>query len=124
MNGEEVPLRNAMNEVLRDAYIEDCQKCLDRWNRVIAEHGIPFELRLPDRRFHRHIGVYAGRRCDPRGRPVSDDAEFLPSAADRAYVKNLNMPHLAVGEISNWIARPTHGIKGLPFEFEYVRREP
>src|SRR6476646_2507415 len=26
--GEDVPLRNAMNELLRDAYIEDCRKCL------------------------------------------------------------------------------------------------
>ncbi|HUE03361.1 MAG TPA: benzoyl-CoA 2,3-epoxidase subunit BoxB, partial [Bryobacteraceae bacterium] len=44
--GEQIPLRNAMNEVLRDSYIEDCEKCLDRWNRVIAEHEIPYQLRL------------------------------------------------------------------------------
>lgn len=35
---EDVPFRNARNEVLRDAYIADYRKCLDRWNRVIAEH--------------------------------------------------------------------------------------
>jgi benzoyl-CoA 2,3-epoxidase subunit B len=40
--GEEIPLRNAMNEVLRDSYIEDCEKCLERWNRVITEHEIPY----------------------------------------------------------------------------------
>src|SRR5262245_64573377 len=28
---EDVPLRNAMNEVLRDAYVEDCQRGVDRW---------------------------------------------------------------------------------------------
>ena len=27
------------------------------------------------------------------------------------------------GRIANWIARPARGIKGLPFEYEYVRLE-
>src|SRR5262249_44047565 len=39
---EDVPMRNAMNEVLRDAYVEDCQRGVDKWNRAIAAHGIPF----------------------------------------------------------------------------------
>src|SRR5208283_64119 len=56
---EDVPLRNAMNEVLRDAYVEDCQRGVDKWNRAIAAHGIAFELKLPSRRFHRHIGIYS-----------------------------------------------------------------
>ena len=30
---EEVPLRNAMNEVLRDDYVEDYQRGVDRWNK-------------------------------------------------------------------------------------------
>src|SRR5436309_2824982 len=30
-----VPLRNAMNEVLRDSYIEDCQRGCDRGKKVI-----------------------------------------------------------------------------------------
>jgi benzoyl-CoA 2,3-dioxygenase component B len=126
---ESVPLRNAINEVLRDAYIEDCRRCLDRWNRVIEEAGIPFRLRLPDRKFHRQIGVYAAGRFDPEGKPVTAAQwqarkdEFLPSEKDRAFVRNLMAPHMAPGEIANWIAKPAHGIKGLPFEFEYVRRE-
>src|SRR5439155_1548126 len=28
-----IALRSAMNEVLRDAYVEDCQKALGRWNK-------------------------------------------------------------------------------------------
>jgi hypothetical protein len=31
---------------------------------------------------------------------------------------------MEIGKIANWIARPSHGIKDLPFAFEYVRREP
>lgn len=124
-----IPLRNAMNELLRDAYIEDCRKCLDRWNREIEEAGIPYRLGLPDRKFHRHIGIYAGAPFDPHGRLLRREDwdarrdEFLPSENDHAYIANLMAPHMALGEIANWIAKPTHGIKGLPFEFEYVRRE-
>jgi benzoyl-CoA 2,3-dioxygenase component B len=126
---QEVPLRNAMNEILRDAYIEDCENALGRWNRTIAEFGIPFELRLPDRRFHRRIGVYGGTHFDPAGHLLSAEAwqarrdEFLPTEKDKAYVRNLMAPAMGVGEIANWISKPAHGVKGLPFEFEYVRRE-
>src|SRR5439155_1018729 len=63
-----VPLRSAMNEVLRDAYVEDCQKALDRWNRRLAGTGAA--LVLPSRRFHRHQGTFAGRCFDPDGREI------------------------------------------------------
>jgi benzoyl-CoA 2,3-epoxidase subunit B len=130
---EEVPMRNAMNEVLRDSYVEDCEKCVARWNRVIAEHDIPYLLRLPDRRFHRHIGAYSGVHFDPKGHRLTEEQwkerrdEFLPSEKDFAYVRNLMVPGPKgtpeIGKIAHWIAKPTHGIHGMPFEFEYVRRE-
>jgi benzoyl-CoA 2,3-dioxygenase component B len=124
----DVPLRNAMNEVLRDAYIEDCRKCVARWNRVIAEFGIPFELRLPDRKFHRQIGVYGGAPFDPAGHLLKPEDwekrrdEFLPSEKDSAYVRYLMVGVWEPGKIAHWIAKPSHGIRGLPFEFEYVRK--
>jgi benzoyl-CoA 2,3-dioxygenase component B len=126
---DDVPLRNAMNEVLRDSYIEDCQRCLARWNRVIEEFEIPYRLRLPDRKFHRQIGMYSEGHFDPQGHPLKAEEwearkdEFLPGDRDRAYVKNLMAPVPEYGQIANWIAKPSHGIHGLPFEFEYVRRE-
>ena len=49
-----VPLRNAMNEILRDAYVEDNQRGVDRWNKCIRENGIDFEIKLPHRRFNRN----------------------------------------------------------------------
>jgi benzoyl-CoA 2,3-dioxygenase component B len=125
---QEVPLRNAMNEVLRDAYVEDCQRGVDKWNQILASAGIGDRLKLPNRRFHRRIGVYAGVFTDPEGRLVSRDAfeqrrdEWLPSAADQAYVKSLMMkPVLSPNEMAGWIAPPPHGIKGRPVNFEYVR---
>ena len=129
VGGDEIPLRNAMNEVLRDSYMEDCEKCIARWNRVIVEHEIPYQLRLPDRRFHRHIGAYSGGRFDPLGHRLSEEQwnerrdEFLPSEKDVAYVRNLMVPVMELGKIAHWLAKPSTGIHGLPFEFEYVRRE-
>ena len=125
----EVPLRNAMNEVLRDAYVEDCQRGVERWNRAIAAHGIPFRLRLPSRRFHRRIGIHAASFADPDGGPIAEATwrarrdEWLPSDADRAFVKSLMVrPVTDPREMAAWIAPPRQGIKGRPVEFEYVRR--
>ncbi len=128
LTSQEVPLRNAMNEVLRDAYVEDCQRGVDRWNRAIAAHGIPFRLELPSRRFHRHIGGYAGLFADPAGALLSEEAwkarrdEWLPGEADRAFVCGLmREPVLDPRRMASWIAAPKQGIKGRPVDFEYVR---
>src|SRR5437870_9457467 len=37
---KDVPMRTAMNEVLRDWYVGDCRAGVERWNRVVAEHGL------------------------------------------------------------------------------------
>jgi benzoyl-CoA 2,3-epoxidase subunit B len=124
---EEVPLRNAMNEVLRDAYVEDCQRGVDRWNKRLEEAGISERLRLPSKRFYRHIGLYADMPFDPDGRLVAKadwdarKSEWLPSDADRAFVASLQNAVTEHGKIASWIGKPARGIKGLPFEYEYVR---
>ena len=126
---EDVPLRNAMNEVLRDAYVEDCQRGVDRWNRRLSEAGVSTVLRLPSKRFARHIGLYADLPFDPDGRLLDvaewerRRGEWLPTDSDRAYVANLQKAVRDPGQIANWIARPARGIKGLPFDYEYVRLE-
>jgi len=61
---QEVPMRNALNEVLRGEYVRDCERALERWNKYIADEGVSHELRLPHRRFHRHVGEYAGHHFD------------------------------------------------------------
>ena len=55
-----VPLRNAMNEVTRQAYVADCEIGLKRWNRMIQKAGYAIELRLPSTRFRRSIGSWRG----------------------------------------------------------------
>jgi benzoyl-CoA 2,3-dioxygenase component B len=127
LKDSEVPLRNALNEVLRIEYVKDCEKGLARWNKSLADEGRSESLFLPNNRFHRHVGEYAGNYCDIDGNLISKEeferrsAEWLPSIADREYVGSLMHPVTEPGKIANWIARPATGIKGKPFEFEYVR---
>ncbi|NNE09728.1 MAG: benzoyl-CoA 2,3-epoxidase subunit BoxB [Gemmatimonadetes bacterium] len=130
LKSEEVPLRNAMNEVNRDSYIEDCEKGLKRWNRVLEKFGMSDRLYLPNKRFNRHIGIYAGHHFDPQGHPISEEKwelhkdEWLPSAADKQYIESLQAtPVFEPGKMANWIAPPRRGINGQPVDFDYVRAE-
>lgn len=124
----EVPLRNAMNEALRDDYIADCRRGLKRWNRILESRGLPDRLTLPSRRFHRRIGIYAGGRFHPDGNLISESEwaarrdRWLPTDDDRKYVRSLMVPVTEPGKIANWIAEPRRGVHGRPFGFEYVRR--
>ena len=123
----EVPLRNALNEVLRGEYVRDCERALERWNKYIADEGVGHQLRLPSTRFQRHVGEYAGHFFDLEGDLITEEeferrrAEWLPTEEDRAYVQSLMRPVTEPGKIANWIAPPATGIKGKPFEFEFVR---
>jgi benzoyl-CoA 2,3-dioxygenase component B len=127
LTSREVPLRNALNEVLRGEYVRDCEKGLARWNKALADEGIGERLYLPNVRFHRHVGEYAGQYFDIEGNLVSKEyfeqrkSDWLPSVEDREYVRSLMHPVTEPGKIANWIAPPATGIKGKPFEFEYVR---
>jgi len=124
---EDVPLRNAMNEVLRDAYVEDCQRGVDRWNKRLEQADLPDRLRLPSRRFFRQIGLYSGLHFDVDGRPISAEdwdrrrAEWLPTDDDRAFIASLQQPVTEPGKMAHWLAPPARGIKGLPLDYEYVR---
>jgi len=121
-----IALRSAMNEVLRDAYVEDCQKALGRWNKRLVGTGA--ELVLPSRRFHRGQGMFAGHFFDPAGHELTEEEfarrrdQWLPSEADRAYVRSLMAhPVLEPGHFASWIAPPPRGVNGQPIDFRYVR---
>jgi benzoyl-CoA 2,3-dioxygenase component B len=124
----EIPMRNAMNEVLRDAWVKDNQRGCDRWNKVIRDQGIDFTISLPDKRFNRKMGIYAGHPFDPQGHLVSREEferrqeDWLPTASDKAWVRHLMQPVLTRGQMANWIAAPLRGINDKPIDFEYVRR--
>src|SRR5213595_5054 len=84
---QQVPLRNAMNEVLRDEYVKDCQRGVDRWNKSLQRAGVTgLALCLPHRRFHRGVGPCAGAFFDPEGRMITEagwkanEGAWLPTA--------------------------------------------
>ena len=126
----DVPMRNAMNEVLRDWYVGDCAAGVARWNALIERQGLSDRLYLPDRKFNRQIGTFSGVRFDPTGRQLSDEEwtrrreEWLPGSADKAYLLNLMaQPVVRLGAFANYIAPPSKGINQRPVDFEYVRTE-
>lgn len=123
----EVPMLNALNEVLRDDFVRDSAAGVGRWNKVIEKAGLPFRLTLPHKAFNRRIGSFAGLRIDPDGRVISDtewaanEARWLPSVEDRAYVASLMGRVVERGRYAHWIAPPAVGINKQPVDFEYVR---
>ncbi len=127
---EEVALRNAMNEVLRDAYVEDSQRGVDKFNKLLTEAGIDFQFKLPSRRFNRQVGLFAGVPVSVEGELLTQAAwdarrdAWLPTEADEAYIHHLmSQPVYEPGKMAHWIAPPKRGIKGRPVDFEYVRMD-
>jgi benzoyl-CoA 2,3-dioxygenase component B len=123
----EVPMLNALNEVLRDDYIRDSIGGVGRWNKVIEKAGIPFRLIAPHKAFNRKIGTLAGVKVSPDGRVVSEaewaqhEKHWLPTAEDRAFVASLMGRVVEPGKFAGWIAPPPLGINRQPVDFEYVR---
>jgi benzoyl-CoA 2,3-dioxygenase component B len=123
----EAPALTAVNERLRDDYTVDCQRGVDKWNRVIRDAGIDFELKIPHRAFNRKIGVFAGIRATPEGQIITEaqwdraHGDWLPNPADQAYVQSLMAPVTEPGKMASWIAAPAKGINGQAIDFEYVR---
>lgn len=127
LEDRDIPLRRAMNLVLRDSYVEDCQRVLKRWNKILEKEGLAERMTLPNDRFNRTQGLCANMPFDPSGKLLSQ-AEFdklrdtwLPSKADYAYVQSLMVSCYGVGEYANWISPPRKGINGREENFEYVK---
>jgi benzoyl-CoA 2,3-dioxygenase component B len=124
----DVSALTALNERLRDDYIEEIKDGVARWQRVIDNAGIAFRLTLPHKGFHRAIGNFAGHHITPEGEVVSEEAwkqrqyEWLPCDADYQYVQSLMTGRVAnPGKFANWIAPPLRGINNQALNFEYVR---
>ncbi len=127
VRSEDVPMRNAMNEILRRAYLKDCDIGVQRWNRLIKKAGVNFQLKLPSERFRRQVGLWAGHYFDPDGTPLSAEAwqarlaQWIPSEADKTFVRSLMKPVREPGKMAAWLAPPDRGINNLPVDYEYVR---
>jgi benzoyl-CoA 2,3-epoxidase subunit B len=124
---ERIPMRNAVNEVVREAYVRDCEKGLARWNRHLEEAGHPQRMKLPSTRFRRTVGSWANIPTNPEGTPIAHEEfvarqeEWLPTSDDRAFVHSLMHGVFERGKMASWIAPPERGINTQPLDFEYVR---
>ena len=73
------------------------------------------------------IGTFAGTRVSPDGHVVSDaqwaanEADWLATPEDRAFVASLMGRVAQPGKFANWIAPPAMGVNRQPVDFEYVR---
>src|SRR2546423_5293292 len=92
---ETVPMLNALNEVMRESYLKDCEIGLKRWNRMIERAGHAVRLSLPSSRFRRQIGPWAGQPVDTHGKLLPREEyerrleDWIPSERDRAFVHSL-----------------------------------
>src|SRR5258708_27100854 len=108
----EVPMRHAMNEVLREDFIKDSVAGVGRWNKVLEKAGIDFRMTVPHKAFNRQIGTFAGVRVAPDGRVIDENewqanqANWLPTLEDRAYVASLMGRVVEQGKFASWIAPP------------------
>jgi benzoyl-CoA 2,3-dioxygenase component B len=124
---EDEPALLALNERLRDDYIADSQRGINRWNRVLEQHGSDFRLVLPHRAFHRAIGGFADTCVAPDGRLLTEAewrqqaGDWLPTDADHVFVDTLMQPVTEPGKMASWISPPSRGINGQTIDFEYVK---
>lgn len=118
------PRAEAMNEIVRNAYVRECESVVARWNRVIQQScGDNYRLRLPHRRFNRRRGLYAQGDFDTEGRPCSKQrlAASLPTARDREHVCSVMAPVREPGRVAHWLAPPQQRIDRKPMTFAFVR---
>ena len=123
---KDVPMLNALNEVMRESYLKDCEIGMRRWNRAIERAGHEFRLSLPNIRFRRSIGAWAGLPVDTLGNLILKEEyerrkdDWVPSESDRTFVKSLMQKVVAPGKMAGWIAPPERGINNLAVNYEYI----
>jgi benzoyl-CoA 2,3-dioxygenase component B len=124
---KEMPALTSINERLRLDYRADCQRGIDRYNKMLSKADIDFELTLPHTAFHRNIGTFAGINADPEGNIISQEEwdanvdSWMPTDEDRAVVESLMVPVTEPGKVAGWLAAPSRGIQGKDPDFEYVK---
>jgi benzoyl-CoA 2,3-epoxidase subunit B len=124
---QSVPMLNALNEVMRESYLKDCEIGLKRWNRMIERAGHALRLTLPSSRFRRSIGAWAGLPVDPGGKLMEKSLyerrlnDWIPSTEDKSFVHSLMQRVVEPGKMAAWIAPPERGVNNLPVEYEYVK---
>jgi benzoyl-CoA 2,3-dioxygenase component B len=85
--------RDRLNELARVQYLKEVTGLIEALNKIVPEGEK--KLTLPDNRFNRSIGEYAGKMCSTTGELLSSEAyakhreEALPTEADKMLLANL-----------------------------------
>jgi benzoyl-CoA 2,3-epoxidase subunit B len=122
----EVAALTGLNTDLRREYIADCEGGVKRWNRILGGAGLPHRLSLPHIAFNRRVGAFTAIEASPAGDLLpaagweARKSDWLPTEADKAFVRSLMQPVLERGKIAAWLAPPRNGINGQPFDYDYV----
>ena len=112
---EEVPTRNAMNEITRNLYVKDCAIGITRWNRTIKRAASTPNSSCPRRASAAPSAVGPGASVAPDGTPMESHLYrrrlpgWLPTEGDRAYIRSLMRAVTEPGKIAGWIAPPAAG---------------
>ena len=125
---EQIPMRNAMNDVTRGSYVKDCEMGVTRWNRLIEKAGHSFRLALPSARASVATSE-SGRACRPirrasrlrRKNSMRSIARLAAERGDQAYILSLMHGVHEQGKMAAWIAPPDRGINNNPVDYEYVK---
>jgi benzoyl-CoA 2,3-epoxidase subunit B len=122
----EVPALTGLNTDLRREYIADCESGVKRWNKILAQAGLPQRLALPHVAFNRKVGAFAAIEATPAGEKITAadwqarKGQWLPTDTDKTFVRSLMRPVYGRGKIAAWLAPPRNGINGKPFDYDYV----
>jgi benzoyl-CoA 2,3-dioxygenase component B len=122
----EVSALTGLNTDLRREYIADCEGGVKRWNRILADAGLPHRLALPHAAFNRKVGAFASIEATPEGDKLpareweQRKGQWLPTDTDKTFVRSLMRPVHERGKIAAWLAPPRNGINGKPFDYDYV----
>src|SRR6202140_3759491 len=104
------PALTAITMRLRDDYTADCQRGLDRWNKIIDKTGVAFKLELPHVGFHRLIGEFKDVKVSPAGKLIDDatwkrdSSQWLPSKDDGDFIGSLMQRGVGPGQFASWSA--------------------
>ncbi len=122
---QDAPALSALNTTLRQDYVVDCQKGIDRWNRLLEPVGM--RLTLPHIGFSRRVGRFRDHHVTPNGELVdavswaAGRSAWLPTEAEEAHVASLMGAVRGRGQVAGWLAAPASGVNGQPLDFDYVR---
>jgi len=85
--------KDNLNEAARTLYIEEVKGLIERFNKMLPKEVEPFYV--PDVKFHRAIGTYAGKPYSATGELLSPEAyeqhiaEVLPGPGDQEVLKEI-----------------------------------